>query len=139
MACGRRRLLNLRWARRGGDFIREQIGIYDAEYIIWCGKGVSDLTTSIIFGGSPDWRTTERGVWFVELPTGGHLIDYWHPQYRVAANLIWLPSCGCNPGDRSRGTRLGRAIRQIFRLQRGGTAGRHPGPKESPSKTVTAI
>ena len=70
------------------EFVQEQIGIYDAGYTICCGEGVFDLTTSVIFGRSPNWQETERGVRFVELPTGGYLIDYWHPQYRVPTNLL---------------------------------------------------
>ena len=73
---------------KDGDFIREQLGIYGADYITCCGKGVSELTTSVILGWQPDWQATERGDWFVGLPIGGHLIDYWHPQSRMPANML---------------------------------------------------
>lgn len=73
------------------DFIREQIAIYRAKYIICCGQYVARLTIKVILGREADrqdWRETKRGVWFVKLPQGGHLIDYWHPQARMPANLL---------------------------------------------------
>ena len=75
-------------AEKDSDFIRAQIAIYHADYVICCGKGISDLVAPIIFGRKPDWQMTDRGVWFVELPIGGHLIDYSHPQSRVPANML---------------------------------------------------
>lgn len=74
------------------DLIREQFAIYGANYVICCGKGVSDLTIPILLElaeeQKPDWQSTSRGVWFAKLPIGGHLIDYWHPQARMPANLL---------------------------------------------------
>ncbi|MDE0270783.1 MAG: hypothetical protein OXP11_06205 [Gammaproteobacteria bacterium] len=80
-------------AEKDSGFIREQIAIYDAKYIICCGTGVSDLTIPIISEQErkPVWQKTKRGVRFVNLPGGGHLIDYWHPQSRMPANLLCFP------------------------------------------------
>ena len=68
-------------------FIRKQIAIYGANYIICCGQGVADLTTSVV-APQPDWQVTKRGVWFVKLQRSRHLISYWHPQSRMPANLL---------------------------------------------------
>ncbi|MYF10807.1 MAG: hypothetical protein F4229_07455 [Gammaproteobacteria bacterium] len=75
-------------------FIREQVEIYDPQYIICCGIGfVFDLTVPIILEreGERSCEETKRGVRYVKLPQGGHLIDYWHPQSRIQANLLCFP------------------------------------------------
>ena len=77
--------------KKDGDCIRKQIAIYDAKYIICCGKGVFDLTMQVILGrelNPQDWKATKRGVRFVESPMGRHLIDYRHPQARIRADLL---------------------------------------------------
>ncbi len=68
-------------------FIRKQIAIYSANYIICCGQGVADLTTSVL-APQWDWQVTKRGVWFVKLQRSRHLISYWHPQSQMPANLL---------------------------------------------------
>lgn len=74
------------------DFIHKQIAIYRAKYVICCGQHVAGLTRKVILGREAnrrDWRETKRGVRFMELPMGGHLIDYLHPQARgIPATLL---------------------------------------------------
>lgn len=67
---------------RDQEFIRRQIAIYDADYVICCGtKG--QLTSIAPYSEQTGrWRQTTRGIGCLPTPNSGWLVDYWHPQAR---------------------------------------------------------
>lgn len=63
-------------------FIQRQIQLYGTDYVICCGTG--DLLTLIppYSEWGNDWLCTGQMVHYVQIPGGGWLIDFWHPQAR---------------------------------------------------------
>lgn len=73
-------------AERDQGFIRKQIQIYDADYMVCCGTG--DLVKPILPDkGLKDYRT-DRGIWYLRMENEGWLIWFWHPQARIKKNLL---------------------------------------------------
>ena len=73
---------------RDQRFVREQIQIYDADYVVCCGTG-SLLTSIPPYSELTNcWRRTSRGIWYLRMPSAGWLIWFWHPQVRFNGNLL---------------------------------------------------
>ena len=74
---------------RDHEFIRRQIAIYKADYVICCGtKG--QLTSIVPYSEQTgQFRQTTRGIGCLPTPNSGWLIDYWHPQaFAIPNNLL---------------------------------------------------
>ena len=73
---------------RDQRFIRKQIQIYDADYVVCCGT--CDLLKSIPPYRDLEncWRCTSRGIKYLRIPSAGWLIWFWHPQVRFNSNLL---------------------------------------------------
>lgn len=80
---GRTKMQSVRqWTSNYEPFIREQIGLYEAEVTI-CG-GCSDVFDSIVeYPREVDWQKTDNGVYYHEAHPGRYVIDYYHPGYWV--------------------------------------------------------
>ena len=72
-------------ARQNGDRLKQQLALYQPDIIICCGTGWSYARLAT---PQPVWRTTSRGVRYFVEPTGTLVIDYVHPEARVAGNLL---------------------------------------------------
>lgn len=71
------------------SFLREQFSLYSADLVICCGSIVSKAFDTFIKPDStPEWKTTTRGIEFLEYSPGKYVIAYSHPEARVSANLL---------------------------------------------------
>lgn len=72
------------------SFLNEQIKLYNADYVICCGADVTKYISSHIeLFNCGNWNTTSRGVGFKETTINKYLINYVHPEARVANNLLY--------------------------------------------------
>ena len=75
-------------ARANVDLLRRQFELYDPDLII-CG-GVSGLFRHVIDAPEiDDWDSTERGVSFFRKSENQYVIDYFHPQARYKASMLY--------------------------------------------------
>lgn len=76
--------------KRDKELIKRQIDLYDADYIILCGsivaEGFDKVWDSRI---AKTWRTTSKGIDFVEYTKGKFAIRYAHPEARVGDSLLY--------------------------------------------------
>ena len=74
------------------DFLRRQFALYDADLVLCCG---SEVTRAFYRWIGPEhakrWKSTRRGVEFLEYAPGKHVIDYSHPEARVSPFLLHYP------------------------------------------------
>lgn len=74
------------------SFLRRQFSLYDADLVICCG---SEVTRAFFDWIGPEhakrWKRTRRGIEFLEYTPGKHVIDYAHPEARVAPFLLHYP------------------------------------------------
>jgi hypothetical protein len=68
--------------------VKKQFELYDADVVICCGSSVTSAFKSFIQPGS-NWRSTTRGVEFLEYKPSQHVIAFSHPEARVAENLLF--------------------------------------------------
>jgi hypothetical protein len=72
------------------EFIRRQIALYKADLVVLCGSIVVEgfrLVCGSDFAGP--WRTTSRGIEFVEYQPGKFAVSYAHPEARVQDCLLF--------------------------------------------------
>ncbi len=75
--------------RKDAEFLREQFSLYSADLVICCGSVVSDVFKAFMKPKSASgWKTTQRGVEFLEYTSGRYVIAYSHPEARVSDNLL---------------------------------------------------
>lgn len=79
--------------QRDRRLINRQLSLYEPDYVICCGRSVTDL----LFGAEPfgvyplnnfEWKSTGRGVWYKTVGRTPH-IAYSHPQARMPGNLLY--------------------------------------------------
>jgi len=76
--------------REDADFLREQFSLYHADVVVCCGRVVAEAFDAVLKDdGALPWRTTSRGVKYLEYLPGKYVIAYCHPEARVANNLIY--------------------------------------------------
>lgn len=73
---------------RDQGFIRKQIQIYDADYVVCCGTGRFLTSIPPYSELNNCWLQTSRGIWYLRMPSAGWLIWFWHPQAHFNANLL---------------------------------------------------
>jgi hypothetical protein len=73
---------------RDAQNVKKQFELYDADVVICCGSSVTSAFKSFIQPGS-NWRSTTRGVEFLEYKPSQHVIAFSHPEARVAENLLF--------------------------------------------------
>ena len=69
-------------------YIKEQIKIYNADYIIFCGSDTSNIFHSLVDRREVEWRRTSRGVWFHKPYPDPYMIQYYHPQAHYPNHLL---------------------------------------------------
>ena len=69
-------------------YIKEQIKIYNADYIIFCGRDTSDIFHSVVDRREVEWRETSRGVLYHESYPDRYVIKYYHPQAHYPHHLL---------------------------------------------------
>ena len=69
-------------------YIKEQIKIYNADYIIFCGRDTSDIFHSVVDRREVEWRETSRGVLYHESYPDRYMIKYYHPQAHYPHPLL---------------------------------------------------
>ena len=74
-----------RFAREDAAYLREQFELYAPDLVI-CG-GVGPLFASVMESGV--WKQTRRGVQYVEIQSGCHMISYYHPQARYPMDMLY--------------------------------------------------
>ena len=79
-------------AQRDRKFISAQLSLYAPDYVICCGKIVADLLVGAESIGvyplnNNEWMSTRRGVRYRTVDGTPH-IAYYHPQARIAGNII---------------------------------------------------
>lgn len=66
-------------------FLQRQFSLYDADLVICCG---SEVTRAFYDWIGPEhakkWKRTRRGIEYLEHAPGKHVIDFSHPEARVA-------------------------------------------------------
>lgn len=71
------------------DFLRRQFALYEADLVICCG---SEVTRAFYDWIGPEhakkWKRTRRGIEFLEYALGKYVIDFAHPEARIAPCLI---------------------------------------------------
>lgn len=77
--------------KRDAEYLREQFEIYSADLVICCGSIVAAAFYEYIIKPSnlETWKTTTRGVSYLEYAPGKFVISYSHPEARVAENLLY--------------------------------------------------
>lgn len=77
-------------ANEDKEFLKKQFNIYSPNLIICCGSVVSSLLHDLIeFSKKPDWNMTARGIWYHEYQKNKYIIQYSHPEARVADCLLY--------------------------------------------------
>ena len=77
---------------RDQEFIRRQIEIYEADYVICCGTKRWLTSIAPYSEQTGQWRQTTRGIGWLPTPNSGWLIDYWHPQaFTIPNELLCYP------------------------------------------------
>jgi len=80
-------------ANKDKVFLNEQFSIYNSDLpdlIICCGSVVSELFHNLIeFSEKPNWKMTKRGIWYYEYQINKYVIEYSHPETRVANCLLY--------------------------------------------------
>ena len=69
-------------------YIKEQIKIYNADYVIFCGRDTSDIFHSVVDRREVEWRETSRRVWYHEPYPDRYVIKYYHPQAHYPHPLL---------------------------------------------------
>ena len=67
-------------------YIKEQIKIYKADYVIFCGT--SDIFHCVVDQREVEWRRTGRRVWYHEPYPDRYMIKYYHPQAHYPHPLL---------------------------------------------------
>ena len=76
--------------QRDAGQLREQFNLYSADLVICCGSTVAEAFDACIKPGNIEpWRSTARGVDYLEYAPRRFVISYSHPEARVAANLLY--------------------------------------------------
>lgn len=71
-------------------FLNEQFSIYNPDLVICCGSVVSRLFHNLVeFSEKPDWKMTMRGIWYHVYQSNRYVIEYSHPEARVADYLLY--------------------------------------------------
>lgn len=74
------------------SFLRRQFALYDADLVICCGSEVTKAFSAWIGAEhAKSWKRTRRGIKFLQFVPGRHVIDYAHPEARVAPFLLHYP------------------------------------------------
>lgn len=76
---------------RDRNFINEQFKLYGADLVICCGSSVTNAFNAYIKPTTDcvdQWRSTSRGVEYLEYAKRKFVVAYSHPEARVATNLI---------------------------------------------------
>ena len=90
-------------------YFKEQFSFYDPDLVICCGSVVSRLFHNLVSSQlEPKWKMTKRGIWYHEYAKNKYVIEFSHPEARVAdcflyyglidaVREIWLE--GSDPND----------------------------------------
>ena len=79
----------VRAAVRDKEFIKRQFLLYEADIVICCGKAVADAINPIVDCNPENrWIETSRGVPYREYMPSKFLVEYPHPEARVADYLL---------------------------------------------------
>jgi hypothetical protein len=71
------------------SFLREQMSLYCADFVICCGSVVSEAFDTFMKPASAsEWMVAKRGVEFLEYADGKYVIAYSHPEARVSECLL---------------------------------------------------
>ena len=77
-------------ANEDKEYLNQQFSLYNADLVICCGAATSEIFHSVMeLDSRPDWRTTQRGVWFHEYKPKKYIVEYSHPQARVQGYLLY--------------------------------------------------
>lgn len=70
------------------SLINSQFNLYNPDLVI-CGGTAKTFSTVINYGRDLDWKRTRRGVRYCEPVPGQHIVDYFHPQARYRASMLY--------------------------------------------------
>jgi hypothetical protein len=77
-------------AREDADLLAKQFLLYDADFVVCCGKSVADLVDEAFrLDSGRLWKNTIRGVRYKEYKDGKFIISYAHPQVRSWQNSLF--------------------------------------------------
>lgn len=72
------------------DYFKKQFSLYDPDIVICCGSVVKDIFCELIkFSPDTQWVMSKRGVLFHEYQKRKFIVQYSHPEARVANNLLY--------------------------------------------------
>lgn len=78
-----------KFVQQYAEFAREQFELYQADIVICCGSLVTDAFKALIkIDSYGTWRSTSRGVEYLEYLPNKFVIAFSHPEARVADNLL---------------------------------------------------
>lgn len=76
-------------AKEDEKFLNEQFGIYNPDLVICCGSIVSRKFLDLVkLPEKSDYKMTTRGICYHEYQTNKYMIEYSHPEARVANCLL---------------------------------------------------
>jgi hypothetical protein len=76
-------------AKDDEKFLNEQFGIYNPDLVICCGSIVSRKFLDLVkLPEKSDYKMTTRGICYHEYQTNKYMIEYSHPEARVANCLL---------------------------------------------------
>ncbi len=73
-------------AAQDADYLKEQYGIYSPNITICAGSSVFHLFTQLM--NIIDKKQTSRGVEYLSLADGNYIINFSHPEARIADNIL---------------------------------------------------
>jgi len=77
-------------AKEDKEFLNRQFEIYHPDLVICCGSVVRWLFHELVeFQEKPDWKMTTRGIRYHEFQEMKYIIEYSHPEARVADCLLY--------------------------------------------------
>jgi len=71
-------------------FLNRQFGLYEPDIVLCCGSDTSDTFHRLVtLDHKPEWKSTRRGVWFHEFKPKRFIVQFAHPEARVADTLLF--------------------------------------------------
>ncbi len=76
-------------AREDKIFLKRQFSLYNPDLVICCGKGVSEIFCELMDLPPGEWKMTKRGIRYYEYTKKKYVVEFFHPQARVASHLLY--------------------------------------------------